>query len=106
MQGAERLKLFKADLLAPGAFDEAIAGCDMVIHTASPFQLDVPKGEQRSCSASELQIDSWQRQKPSAMQCTPAQGQTMKAATAGTSVGSTGSEVSCRDGLTGVAGVL
>jgi nucleoside-diphosphate-sugar epimerase len=55
MQGADRLKLFKADLLAPGAFDEAIAGCDMVIHTASPYQLDVPKGEQRSCSASELQ---------------------------------------------------
>lgn len=47
MEGADRLKLFKADLLAPGAFDEAVAGCDMVIHTASPYQLDVPKGEQQ-----------------------------------------------------------
>jgi hypothetical protein len=46
MEGStDRLKLFKADLMVPGAFDEAIAGCDMVIHTASPYQLDVPKGE-------------------------------------------------------------
>jgi hypothetical protein len=51
MEGADRLRLFKADLLAPGAFDEAIAGCDIVIHTASPYQLDVPKGEQRRWSA-------------------------------------------------------
>lgn len=42
---AERLKLFKADLLHPGAFGEAVAGCDVVIHTASPYQLEVPKGE-------------------------------------------------------------
>jgi hypothetical protein len=46
MPGAsQRLKLFKADLLTDGAFDEAIADCDVVIHTASPYQLDVPKGE-------------------------------------------------------------
>lgn len=45
MEGAaDRLKLFKADLLVPGAFDDAVAGCDLVIHTASPYQLDVPKG--------------------------------------------------------------
>ncbi len=31
------LKLFKADLLADGAFDEAMADCELVIHTASPF---------------------------------------------------------------------
>lgn len=42
---AERLKLFKADLLAPGAFDEAVAGCDVVIHTASPYLIKVPKGK-------------------------------------------------------------
>jgi nucleoside-diphosphate-sugar epimerase len=42
---AEHLKLFKADLLHPDAFDEAVAGCDVVIHTASPYQLEVPKGE-------------------------------------------------------------
>lgn len=32
-----RLKLFKADLLEPGSFDEAMAGCELVMHTASPF---------------------------------------------------------------------
>lgn len=34
------LKLFKADLLAEGSFDEAAAGCSVVMHTASPFVLD------------------------------------------------------------------
>lgn len=48
---AERLKLFKADLLHPGAFGEAVAGCDVVIHTASPYQLEVPKGESRGSLA-------------------------------------------------------
>jgi dihydroflavonol-4-reductase len=36
----ERLTLYKADLLADGAFDEAVAGCDYVLHTASPYTLD------------------------------------------------------------------
>ncbi len=31
------LKLFKADLLDEGSFDEAMQGCEVVIHTASPF---------------------------------------------------------------------
>lgn len=31
------LKLFKAELLDEGSFDAAIAGCEVVIHTASPF---------------------------------------------------------------------
>lgn len=31
------LKLFKADLLKSGAFDEAMMGCEVVYHTASPF---------------------------------------------------------------------
>jgi nucleoside-diphosphate-sugar epimerase len=34
-----RLELFEADLLAPGAFDEAMAGCRFVFHVASPFLL-------------------------------------------------------------------
>lgn len=34
-----RLKLFKADLLEPGSFDEAMNGCQLVMHTASPFLL-------------------------------------------------------------------
>jgi nucleoside-diphosphate-sugar epimerase len=34
-----KLKLFKADLLDTGSFDEAMAGCELVMHTASPFLL-------------------------------------------------------------------
>ncbi|MFV8052058.1 SDR family oxidoreductase [Mycobacterium sp. 48b] len=34
-----RLELFKADLLEPGSFDEAMNGCELVMHTASPFLL-------------------------------------------------------------------
>ena len=33
------LKLFKADLLDPGSYTEAMAGCSVVFHTASPFIL-------------------------------------------------------------------
>ena len=43
---AERLKLFKADLLMPGSFDEAFAACDYVVHTASPFKILVTKGRE------------------------------------------------------------
>lgn len=32
-----KLKLFKADLLEPGSYAQAMAGCDVVFHTASPF---------------------------------------------------------------------
>ncbi len=32
-----KLKLFKADLLEPGSFDEPMLGCELVMHTASPF---------------------------------------------------------------------
>lgn len=34
------LKFFKADLLDAGSFDLAATGCDVVMHTASPFVLD------------------------------------------------------------------
>lgn len=33
----ERLDLVEADLLEPGSFDRAVAGCDAVFHVASPF---------------------------------------------------------------------
>lgn len=33
----DQLKFFKADLLDDGAYDEAMAGCGVVFHTASPF---------------------------------------------------------------------
>lgn len=35
------LKLFKADLLADGSYAEAMEGCGVVFHTASPFTIDV-----------------------------------------------------------------
>lgn len=38
---AERLSLLPADLTQPDSFDAAIAGCDYVLHTASPFLLEV-----------------------------------------------------------------
>jgi dihydroflavonol-4-reductase len=42
MPGAdERLELVAADLMRPGAFDEAVARAEYVIHTASPYQTDV-----------------------------------------------------------------
>lgn len=37
----ERLELVQADLLAPHAFDEPADGCEYVIHTASPYVIDV-----------------------------------------------------------------
>ena len=36
----ERLELVSADLMRDGSFDAAVAGCDAVIHTASPYILD------------------------------------------------------------------
>jgi nucleoside-diphosphate-sugar epimerase len=35
------LKFFKSDLLTQGAYKEAMEGCEVVFHTASPFVLDV-----------------------------------------------------------------
>ncbi|MCR9170874.1 MAG: NAD-dependent epimerase/dehydratase family protein [bacterium] len=35
------IKYFKADLLDEGSYDEAMAGCEVVYHTASPFALQV-----------------------------------------------------------------
>jgi hypothetical protein len=43
----ERLRLVAADLLAPGSFHAAVAGCSAVIHTASPYVLECPRGEVR-----------------------------------------------------------
>ena len=42
------LKLFKADLLEDGAFSEAFAGCEVVIHTASPFLIGKQSDPQKS----------------------------------------------------------
>ena len=39
----ERLTLFRADLTADAGWAEAVAGCDYVLHVASPFPSTVPK---------------------------------------------------------------
>lgn len=36
-----KLTLVEADLLKEGSFDDAVAGCDYVFHTASPFVISV-----------------------------------------------------------------
>jgi dihydroflavonol-4-reductase len=42
LEGApERLELVAGDLLDPAPWDAAVAGCDAVMHTASPYSLDV-----------------------------------------------------------------
>lgn len=47
-QGSKgRLTLFKADLLQDGAFDAAMQGCELVIHTASPFVIKGLKDAQK-----------------------------------------------------------
>lgn len=35
------IKFFKADLLQPGSYAEAMAGCELVYHTASPFTINI-----------------------------------------------------------------
>ena len=49
------LKLFAADLLEAGSFDEAIAGCATVMHTASPFFLAGIKDAQKQMVEPALQ---------------------------------------------------
>lgn len=36
-----KLKLYEADLLKEGTFKDAMQGCELVIHTASPFKVNV-----------------------------------------------------------------
>ncbi len=42
----ERLELVPGDLTQPGSFDSAIAGCDYVIHAASPYLLESKNPQQ------------------------------------------------------------
>lgn len=42
-----KLHFFEADLLNPGSFSEAMEGCDLVIHTASPFIISGVKNAQK-----------------------------------------------------------
>ena len=41
------LQFFEADLLKPGSFAEAMNGCELVIHTASPFKISGLKNAQK-----------------------------------------------------------
>ncbi len=54
-QSAGTLKLFKADLLQPGSFQEAIAGCELVFHTASPFFVTGIKNSEKELVQPALQ---------------------------------------------------
>ncbi|MCK5746224.1 MAG: NAD(P)H-binding protein, partial [Oricola sp.] len=36
-----QIRYFKADLLEPGSYHDAMAGCAIVFHTASPFTMAV-----------------------------------------------------------------
>ena len=45
--GSDKLKLFKADLLDEGSFDQAMEGCEIVMHTASPFLVGKIKDPQK-----------------------------------------------------------
>lgn len=42
-----RLELFEADLLRHGSFHEAMDGCELVMHTASPFRIQGIRNAQR-----------------------------------------------------------
>jgi nucleoside-diphosphate-sugar epimerase len=42
-----KLQFFEADLLKKGSFDAAVSGCELVIHTASPFFISGIKNAQK-----------------------------------------------------------
>ncbi len=46
-QSSGSIKFFKADLLTPHAYDEAMQGCEIVIHMASPFVISNFKDAQK-----------------------------------------------------------
>ena len=39
--GCDRLRLFRADLLNEGSFDEAVKGCNGVYHVAASMEFNV-----------------------------------------------------------------
>ena len=45
VEAGERLRFFAADLTADDGWKEAVAGCDFVLHVASPFPETLPKHE-------------------------------------------------------------
>ena len=53
-QAPGTLRLFAGDLLQPGSYDQAMEGCTVVIHTASPF-IRAVEDPQRDLVAPALQ---------------------------------------------------
>jgi hypothetical protein len=53
---SDHLKLFSADLLVDGCFDEVLAGCDGVFHTASPLNIAEITDPQVSSSPSSIYL--------------------------------------------------
>ncbi len=47
LNGGDKLKFFKADLLEERSYVESIKGCSVVFHVASPFIFDVPSGKEQ-----------------------------------------------------------
>lgn len=48
------LRLFEADLMDQGSFDEAMAGCGVVFHTASPFIMGVDDPQKQLIEPAQL----------------------------------------------------
>ena len=42
---SEKLEFVKLDLLSDDGWDDALKGCDYILHVASPFSVEVPKNE-------------------------------------------------------------
>ncbi len=51
---AGEIKLFKADLLTDGSYDDAMRGCGVVFHTASPFTVNVKDAQKELIDPAKL----------------------------------------------------
>lgn len=48
------IRYFKADLLSEGSYAEAMQGCSIVFHTASPFKLDISDAQKELIAPAKL----------------------------------------------------
>jgi dihydroflavonol-4-reductase len=53
-KGPGTVRYFKADLLQPGSYAEAMAGCELVFHTASPFIVTVKDPQKELIEPAQL----------------------------------------------------
>jgi nucleoside-diphosphate-sugar epimerase len=53
-RGPGTIRYFKADLLQPGSYAEAMAGCELVFHTASPFIVSVKDPQKELIEPAQL----------------------------------------------------